>query len=218
MHYNAEYLPKHIAGFRDAKKVHLQIHLDGSPPSTTHIKTQKQPSTFSFTPPSASCFANSAVTKFGGMTSTHVQLHLSYSYSAINAILKIDDLLNGNHLSEPEIVRYLWTPFPLYNLSNERMVDLINQVLEIFREKEKIVVSSQLLSLAALNAIDVHVSRKSTSHYFKTKILKGISSGRRSYAVRILNKANYIEEHGNCWHRTNKKFNRQDFWLESTQP
>jgi len=132
--------------------------------------------------------------------------------SPISFVFNAEELWKEGNLNDEKIKRGLWQPFPLHNLCNKKMALLIDDMNKGLGRKQRVIVPKELLGLAVLNYVDNYLSKKTTSHYIKTRNIKDLSAGRRSYASRMLKDLGYIEEHGSCWRRTDKIFNEKDFW------
>ena len=144
----------------------------------------------------------------------HVQKRLNGVYpSPVEIVFKAEYLWSSGELSLEQLSDALWRRFPLYNLDDEKMLELIVHMGGILEKKSRIIIPRQLLSLAVLNVVDSRLNKDNMSRYFKSKYLE-LSMGRRSYASRFLRENGYIEERGNVWMRTQKKFNQEDFWIE----
>lgn len=116
-----------------------------------------------------------------------------------------------NERAEDLVIR-LWYPFRKHNLGKEQMKYLIVQTRKALKKKRRIIIPSQLITLAALNHIDNYLAKPNTSKcFFKTRILKDLPVGRRAAATRELRRLGYIEHRGNRWKRTKKPFNPSDF-------
>ena len=197
--------------------IHFQLSLDG----TNKIKYEYKPS---FEEEKNKCNQN-YVKKIRkkieyvvdkGKNIVHRQERLQgILMSPINIVFKAEDMWMDDKLSVEQIIRGLWQPFPLYNLNNRKMEKLIEDMKRGLGYRGKVVIPKELLGLAVLNYIDSYLKRKNTSYYIKTRYVKGLSTGRRSYGFKILKRLGYVEEHGNCWKRTDKFFNEKDFWPDS---
>jgi len=153
------------------------------------------------------------VEKLNGSEVKQVQLRLEVFPSPTKLIFNAEELWTSGEFTTDEITDGLWYPFPLYNISDEKMETLIGQMRAVLEKKGRIIIPCQLLSLAVLNVVDIRIKKDKTSHYFKTNHIKELSMGRRSYAARVLKTKGYIEEHANVWLRTDKEFDQEDFWL-----
>lgn len=158
------------------------------------------------------------IEKLDGSKSKHIQLRLKVFPSADEIIFDAERFWRSGELTIDQLVTDLeQRPFPLYNISDDKMDVLIYKLRDAVERKRCMFIPCQLLSLAVLNVMDSRLQKDKMSNYFKTKYIKGLSMGRRSYAARILKTKGYIRESGNVWARTNKKFDQEDFWSGNVQ-
>jgi len=132
--------------------------------------------------------------------------------SPIGIVFNAENLWREKKISMKEIEMGLYMPFPKYNISNQKMILLIEEMDKGLSHRQRVIIPKELLSLATLNYIDNYLDRKTASIYIKSRRIKDLSAGRRSCASRILKNLGYIEEFGNCWKRTEKVFDEKDFW------
>lgn len=155
------------------------------------------------------------VKKYGGSEIEHVQEHLMPKPTTVDLVFNFERLYHSHELSIEQICLGLWRLFPLYNLNDAKMSELIEKVRHSLERKKGTNMPSQLLALAVLNLVDSRLQKNTSSRYFKTKYLPDLSMGRRSYAARLLRKHGYIVENGSGWYRTDKEFDEKDFWLKT---
>lgn len=147
-----------------------------------------------------------------GNKCTHKQRRLSFiNISPVDLVFKAEELWTKKIIDEEQILIGLWCKFPLYNISDDGMERNIMKMKNNFRAKNRIIIPHKLLTLALINYIDIYLDKKTMAKYIKTKYIKGLSPGRRSYATRILKNMEYLVEYGRCWKRTGKEFNPVDF-------
>jgi len=189
--------------------VHLQCCIDGSSPIeyniTTHVnKHDSSDTNFKKYRKDIEFVINDNV--------VHEQMRLrDIHLSPVELVFKAEEMFKEEKISKDQIINGLWRNFPLYNLSDDYMEHLIIHMRKSFDRKKRVIIPKKLLSLAVLNFVDSYLKKKTTSRYIKTKYIKDLSTGRRSYATRTLKSLGYLEEHGNCWRRTDKVFDEKDF-------
>jgi hypothetical protein len=135
-------------------------------------------------------------------------LHLS----PVDLMFRAESLWKEKKLTAEEIFLGIWHKFPLYNISDDGLNIHIGSMKKNFVRKGRMIIPHKLLGLALLNYVDSYLKKKTSSCYIKTKYIKDLSPGRRSYASRMLKECGYLELFGSsCWKRTSKTFNVKDF-------
>ena len=125
-----------------------------------------------------------------------------------------EDIRKKNEQVDDLIIN-LWYPFKKYNLSKKKMNFLIGKTKKALEKKGRIILPSELITLAALNKIDNYLEKPNTSNkFFKTRVLDDLQVGRRASATRELKRKGYIRSYGSRWKRTEKEFDEADFSLQ----
>ena len=154
-----------------------------------------------------------------GKKIVHIQKRLKGIIpSPVEIVFRVDELLNSGEYDIESILRGLCRGFPLYNLDNDKMREMLFYLKKRFCKNKRLIMPKELISLALLNRMDKILKQQNKAFYFKTKYLKNIPMGRRIYASRYLHENKYIVERGHVWERTSKEFNQNDFCIELNEP
>jgi hypothetical protein len=130
-------------------------------------------------------------------------------------VFKLEKQLREENKRPKNILDSLKYPFGKHNLTNKQLELILKRTENALNKKKRIILPSQLITLAALNQIDEYLDKPNTSNkFFKTRVLSELRVGRRASATRELKRKGYIRSFGNRWKRTKKEFDETDFCLE----
>lgn len=141
----------------------------------------------------------------------------------LDLICNADSYLESKKVSPEQVIDGMWNSFPLYNLCEDKLEDIIMHMHNEFEKNNQVSIPCQLLCLAALNTTDIYCNKRHISNFRSRHVKVNIednmitlSTGRWGYANRILKQKGYIGRWGNRgsnrWIRTDKDYDEKDFW------